>query len=151
MQKIIIVTLLSLISFVGCSATKPPKPTALAAVRPEVDGITVEERVVSRAAYLHALQSVKNSDSVRIVEIFQKAAAESQSILKEYRLFDVNDNSAYALLGLRTADILVGAHGFVISSPLAFRTYLIALAQEQSSFIEIRRAGMPLMLKFQFE
>jgi hypothetical protein len=136
---------------VACStAQRPTLPIALDSVRAPIVGITTESRIVDKATYELSLQKLQEGDAVRIVEIFQNTAA-IQRGAKEFRLFDVYPGSPYDLLGLRSADVLVSAQGYIIQSPRAFINYLVAVPYEKGgSFIEIRRAGKPIKLAIAF-
>jgi S1-C subfamily serine protease len=53
------------------------------------------------------------------------------------------------LLGLKNADILVSAHGYVVQTPIQFYKYLQLLRSDKQTWIEVRREGKPMILKVQ--
>jgi type II secretory pathway component PulC len=67
-----------------------------------------------------------------------------------YRLFDVHDDSAYALLGLQTSDIIVAADRYLIKRPEQFPAFIGLLAGADEATIEIRRGGEGRLLKYSF-
>jgi hypothetical protein len=68
----------------------------------------------------------------------------------EYRLFGIFPGSAYSMIGLENADILVAANGFIIDNPGKFPRYIELLSKEKQGFIDVRRAGDALRLKLNF-
>jgi type II secretory pathway component PulC len=71
--------------------------------------------------------------------------------LPEYRLFDIRSQSVYDLLGIQSADVLVAAHGFIVYDPNSFPTYALSfISQVEKPSIEIKRAGVPMLLNYEF-
>jgi hypothetical protein len=66
----------------------------------------------------------------------------------EYRVFDIDAKSAYALLQLQNTDIIVGANDFIIKDPSVFPQYVSLLANEKTGTIEIVREGKTLLLTY---
>lgn len=133
----------------ACSARPPPAPTLISSIRPQLPNTKVIEFRLPRQEYFAALGRDELNRKVRIIEIFQ-SAREATAGIPEYRFFNVVPKSVYGVLGLRSADVLVGAHGYIVQSAKAFYRYLFAMQSEQRSEIEVRRDGQPILLKFEF-
>lgn len=103
---------------------------------------------INRKDYLEALGKRGLLRRVRIVEVFAKA--EDSGKVPEYRFFDIHPESAYALLGLANADILMAADDYVVFDPDQFRAYVEVVAKQPGGFIQVRRAGEVLVLRFRF-
>lgn len=113
--------------------------------KPELKVVT---RRVPRDRYLQAVENQTTLRSIRLVPILKNAAGGTP--IPEYRVFDIQPDSAYTLLGLENADILVAAEGFVVLEPEIFPQYVSLLREQQNARIEIRRANQPLVLDVQF-
>jgi type II secretory pathway component PulC len=68
----------------------------------------------------------------------------------EYRVFDINQDGVYALLGLENADIIVSANRYLIKNPAQFPAFVQLLAAENEAQIEIRREGEARLHKYSF-
>lgn len=84
--------------------------------------------------------------SVRVVPILKGDTMSDD--LPEYRLFGIEPHSAYWVLGLRNADILVGADDYVIYDSRAFPKFIELLSKQNEGTVEIRRDGKPLLFKY---
>lgn len=113
--------------------------------KPELKVVT---RRVPRDRYLQAVENQTTLRSIRLVPLLKNAAGGAS--IPEYRVFDIQPDSAYTLLGLENADILVAAEGFVVLEPEIFPQYVALLREQQNARIEIRRANQPLVLDVQF-
>ena len=147
MKKLIL--LLLLITIVsGCSVNDSTvTPVLIENVRPAPVGIVEEQKQVSRSQLDRALEASRGASNVRIVPLVTSAA--QAPVTPEYRVFNVKNGGIAELLGLKNADILVSAHGFVIQTPLQFYKYLQLLRSNKETRIEIRREGKPMILKVQ--
>lgn len=141
----LITILLALLCGCGASRGRWQEAQPINSVRLAAPKFQVVERNVQRREFAKALQG---ADAARIIEIF-KREGEGASV-PEYRIFDVKPRSAYALLGLEDADVLVAASGYVITTANAFRRYLSVVGSEPGGELEIRRAGRPILIKFTF-
>lgn len=125
---------------------EPRTPTQ----RPHNQAARVISIQVPRAEYAAA---VRNIDMLRRLRLVEVVASEEvgRSIFPEYRLFNIEPKGPYALLGLVEGDILVSANDYVLNDPERFRRYVQVLMRESGeTFIEIRRQGEELILRFVF-
>lgn len=141
----LLVALLCLI--MGCG---PRSPARLDPQKPPRPGTPEQSITVSRSALQRSLSQRLYNDQLRIVQVYRRNE-EFANIAPEYRLFQVHPQSAYALLGLQEADVLVAASGYIIQTPELFREYVRLLPQEQNAMIEVRRLADPLVLRYVFK
>ena len=135
----------------ACSGKKVDlQDRRISSIRPTPANIEVQELQVKRADLQAALRRDDLVRRIRLVEIFTTAAAGVQTALPEYRLFDIYPGSVYALLGLRSADVLVSANDRILVNASVFIDYIRLLANESEAQIEIRRVGRPVLLKYRF-
>jgi type II secretory pathway component PulC len=120
----------------------------LSLIRGELPGTEIVELQISRAEFDKASARQEINSKARIIQIFKGSSIASG--IPEYRLMGIEPGSIYYLLGLRTADILLGAHDRIIVNPGVFKDYIVALKSTDSSSIEIRRSEQPLLIKLQF-
>lgn len=109
--------------------------------------------VVIRIAREEYSAAVRNIDQLRRLRLVEVVASEEvgRSAFPEYRLFNVDPKSAYSLLGLTDGDILVSANDYVLNDPERFRQYVQVLHREPGeTFVEIRRQGEEVVLRFSF-
>ena len=144
--KILIASVLLL--FAASCTAKAPVPVRIDAVRPPVQGTDSIPTKISRAEYIEVLKNQKSLQRLRLVPIL--TSAKFQNTIPEYRLFDVEQGGAAHFLGLRNADILVAANGYIIYDQEKFKTYLILLQNESRAEIEIRRDGRHILYKYIF-
>lgn len=102
----------------------------------EIQRVTFSSKELAQAA------AHPETSSVRLVRLTRPGSSEGAP--PEFRLFNVRENSAPYLIGLRSADILVAAHGYVVYTPQQFGNYLRLLPKEQSGSIEVNREGRPI-------
>ena len=134
----------ALLLLAGCETATSVRPILINEIRGANPDIKSEMAVIHRNQYQNALDLHKGSAGGRIVQLFRTSEA---GTLPEYRIFEIKKGSAMEMLGLRDSDILIAAHGYVIQEPKQFYSYLQLLPRENESFIEIRRAEHPIMIK----
>lgn len=122
-------------------------PVEISALRPKPIEQQTVQRQIPRTELLQALQQGEVINSPRIVQIFFRSG-ETDLSFPVYRLFEVHPKSAYALLGLQAADVIVAANNYIIFNQQQFRNYIRALPQQSEGSIEIKRAGQPLLLTY---
>jgi type II secretory pathway component PulC len=107
--------------------------------------IAKKEIVIARQELVRRLRERGVADGVRLIPILKGQSYEGDTT-PEYRIFGVKSQSAYQLLGLENADVIVSAHGFVIRDPRVFPEYVALLKVQPSGSIEIRRGGRSILL-----
>lgn len=109
----------------------------------------VIELPVSRKALRVAVDRGARANRIRFVEIFKGARDGGGNGIPEYRMFDIAPGSIYDLVGLKTADSLVAAHGMVVYDTSRFAEYVVKfLPQLPDASIEITRADERILLKY---
>ncbi len=112
-------------------------------------GTTVVKFVITRSDFNDALRHENQNRALRLIQVYSTPAAAAEA--PEYRVFGVHPDSVYALLGLKNSDVLLAAHGYVVSGSSAFPRYVSLLSNEKASSIEVRRQGIPYLLSFTFQ
>ena len=140
-----------LLSFTSCASTKKDTGPAvridsIRAQKPQ--NIKTVELKVAKVAYEQSLKGAPAINRVRLVEVYTRAAEGNG---KEYRFFDIRKGSVYELLGLQNSDILIAANGYVVPTQAIFWRYVHLLPKQKEAFIEIRRAGLPMLINYTFE
>lgn len=143
----IIVLAAATLLFLSCTARKEI-PVRIDAVRPPIPGTHIIETTVNRSEYGKSLRYQKALQRLRLVPILRSAQFSGE--VPEYRLFDVQPLGPAHFLGLREADILIAANGYIIYDPEKFKTYLMLLQNEKTADIEIRRNGQHILYKYTF-
>ena len=110
--------------------------------------IKVVEKTIPRAQLSAAIDLPHSINTFRLVQVFNGSG---DTAMPEYRLFDVRQGGLLELLGLQSADIIVGANDHPIDLPSKFGVYLSMLRNEKDAQIEIVREGDPLLMKYIFE
>ena len=105
---------------------------------------------VDYAALRQAQSNYDLNSPLRIVKLVLSASPGSGEVLPQYRLFEVRKGSIADVLGLQTADVLVGANGYVVYNPEQFKRYMMSIPVPTGTYIEIRREGRPLFLRYDF-
>jgi len=123
-------------------------PLKFSEVSPSTQPLKSVEIVVSRAEYLKAVGNEHLLATIRLVPILKSQYASSSS--PEYRLFGVRDGSAYHLLGLQNADIIIAANDYIIFESQNFPKFLTLLKDEKEGTITVRREGNMMLLKVRF-
>ena len=113
--------------------------------RPSNPGAKIVEVPVSRADLNRRLALGPSINKARVVEVFSR---DGRAGLPEYRLFDVQRESALALLGLESADVLLSAEEIAFANPDKFAGYVSLLPELKQGQIEIRRSGSPIIFRY---
>jgi type II secretory pathway component PulC len=134
------------ISVSACSASSLKEPRFIDDVRPVPPPLKVMHLSIQRRDLQEALTR-QGDNAIRLVPVFDNISVKQTY---SYRLFDVHDDSAYALLGLQTSDIIVAADRYLIKRPEQFPAFIGLLAGADEATIEIRRGGEGRLLKYSF-
>ena len=102
----------------------------------EIEKVTFSRKELAQAA------AHPETAKVRLVRLTRPGSSDGAP--PEFSLFDVHENSAPYLIGLRSADILTAAHGYVVYTPQQFGSYLRLLPKENTGSIEVNREGRPI-------
>ncbi len=143
------IAVVALLPLAGCAPTLAPSPVLISSIRPELPNTKTIELSVSRKEFDQAWGLHELNSKARLIEVFHSGQGSTDGI-PEYRVFGVYPKSVYFLLGLRNADVLIGAQGYLIKSSVAFQRYLSVVSREAESQLDIMRDGAPLVLKFRF-
>ena len=139
-------------SLMACQAINPANdaPPPAVAKAHNVMARTIDIPVMRKQYAL----ATRNVDSVRKLRLIPVVATEEagRSPLPEYRLFGITPQSVYALLDLRDGDILISANDYVLNDAERFRGYVQVLHLEPGeTFVEVRRGGEEVILRYQFQ
>ena len=132
--------------FVGCSPSSIREPKFIDDIRPVPPPMKVLHYSIQRKDLQEALVR-QGVNTIRLVPVFENLSI-SQSY--SYRLFDVQEGSAYSLLGLQTSDVVVAADRYLIKRPDQFPQFVSLLAGMDEASIEIRRGGESKLFKYNF-
>ena len=130
----------------GCSASALKEPRFIDDIRPVPPPLKVTHFAIQRRDLQDALTR-QGDNAIRLVPVFDNIAVKETY---SYRLFDIHDDSAYALLGLQTSDVVVAADRYLIKRPEQFPAFIGLLAGADEATIEIRRGGEGRLLKYRF-
>lgn len=130
----------------GCSSSSLREPRFIDDIRPVPPPMKVLHYSIQRKDLQDALVR-QGVNSIRLVPVFENLSV-TQSY--SYRLFDVHEDSAYALLGLQTSDVVVAADRYLIKRPDQFPAFVSLLANMDEASIEIRRGGESKLFKYNF-
>lgn len=130
----------------GCGPTAPKAPRFIDDVRPIPPSLKVISYTIQRRSLQDALTRIRENP-IRLVPVFQSVSSTDSY---EYRVFDINQDGVYALLGLENADIIVAANRYLIRNPAQFPSFVQLLAAENEAQIEIRRDGEARLHKYSF-
>jgi len=136
----------------GCSSMAPSDEgmgRRLSAIRPGAVPPREVRTEISRSQLQAALERAGAANSIRLVSTFRRAEA-SPSGAPEYRLFDIQPGSPYALLGLKNADVLIGVNDFAITNPRGFPQFMQAVIREPGVTFALRREERPFTLAVSF-
>jgi type II secretory pathway component PulC len=134
------------VSMVSCSSTSLKEPRFIEDIRPVPPPLKVMHLSIQRRDLQEALNR-QGDNAIRLVPVFDNISVKQTY---SYRLFDVNENSAYALLGLQSSDVVVAADRYLIKRPDQFPAFVSLLAGADQATIEIRRGGEGRLLKYSF-
>ena len=113
--------------------------------KPPAKGITEITIEIPKDRYSQYLQRGESLNRVRLVPVYSRGGSSG-----EFRIFDVKQGSVFDILGIENLDIVVAANGFVIPGGNVFWQYLVMMADMPDGSIEIRRNGIPFLLKYKF-
>jgi len=147
MRRVIALSLAVVGIFVGgCSSSSLREPRFIDDIRPVPPPMKVLHYSIQRKDLQDALVR-QGVNSIRLVPVFENLSV-TQSY--SYRLFDVHEDSAYALLGLQTSDVVVAADRYLIKRPDQFPAFVSLLVNMDEASIEIRRGGESKLFKYSF-
>lgn len=130
----------------GCSASSIREPKFIDDIRPVPPPMKVLHYSIQRKDLQDALVQ-QGINTIRLVPVFDNL---SVSQTYSYRLFDVQEGSAYSLLGLQSSDVVVAADRYLIKRADQFPTFVGLLAGVDEASIEIRRGGESKLFKYSF-
>lgn len=131
---------------VGCSSYGPREPKYIEDIRPIPPVLKVNSYTIQRRDFAEALERIADAP-IRLVPVYQSV---SSTQTYEYRLFDVNPDGAYGLLGLENSDVIVAVDRYLLKNPNQFAAFVRLLINENDATIEIRRGGEGRLLKYSF-
>jgi hypothetical protein len=126
-------------------------------VREEPVSRQVVEVPVSRKALFTALQKGAPLNDIRLIQIFSGSSSgdpddeAANQAPPEYRFFDIKPESAYSILGLRNGDVLLSAHDYIVYDPNKFASYVAKLVEMPDGFVDLRRDGLAVRLKYNLQ
>ena len=130
----------------GCSGHGKAEPKFIEDVRPVPPAQKVLSYTIQRRDLQNALVKIGESP-IRLVPVYQSVSAGESY---EYRIFDVRNDSVYALLGIENSDILVAADRYLVKNPAQFPVFVQLLSNENEATIEIRREGESRLMRYTF-
>ena len=133
-------------ALVGCSKTTRVEPKFIDEIRPVPPTHKVISYTIQRRDLRDALTRLRESP-IRLVPVFQSLTSTESY---EYRIFDIDSEGVYGLLGLENSDIIVAANRYLIRDPKQFPLFVQLLEGEDQAVIEIRRDGEARLLKYSF-
>ena len=149
-RNIFVLALILLFSgLIGCSGSSISEGVKLSSIRTPDPNRKPIEMKISRAALRSAVADLGTLNRARLVEVFFREQEVGGSP-PEYRMFDIAPGSAYDILGLKNADVLVAADDYIVPSAPVFRTYVSLLPTQRDGSIEIRRMGQSMLFHYNF-
>ena len=153
MKRSVLVTCAGLL-LLGCSGMRRGgddfgSERRLSTLRPGAVPAREVRAEVSRARLQSSLEKAGAVNAIRLVSTFRRAEA-SPSGAPEYRLFDIQPESPYAILGLRNADVLIGVNDYAVTNPQGFRQFVQAVVREPGVTFALRREERPFTLAVSF-
>lgn len=130
----------------GCSSPNLVEPKYIEEIRPVAPTHKVISYTIQRNDLRDALTRLRESP-IRLVPVFQSVTSTESY---EYRVFDIDSNGVYGLLGLENSDIIVAANRYLIRDPKQFPVFVQLLETVDQANIEIRRDGEARLLKYSF-
>ena len=139
-----------LLILTSCSSSRSRVPDYEPTRIDEARGFNSNPRVIDisipRPDYITSVREPGMLARLRLVRVFSQQSS-AVGGTPEYRVFDIQPDSPYAMLGLMVGDVLVAVEGWVLFEPDRFPRYVQLLQFENSSELEIRRADEPLLLR----
>ncbi len=105
---------------------------------------TKVSKILDREVLVKAIASTAASSKLRLIETLYRKGEGTP--FPEYRIFGVEPGSAYQLLGLQNADVLIAANGYVLFDPRKFQIFVRLLENEDHATLHVRRGGSPILL-----
>lgn len=131
---------------VSCGPSYPAQPKFIDDIRPIPPAIKEISFAIQRRDFERALEA-QGEAPPRLVPVFASVSSRDSY---EYRIFDLNTGSPYALLGLQNSDIIVAANRYLIKRPEQFYQFVQLLRVENEASIEVRRGGEARLFKYSF-
>ena len=148
MKCLKLILLLIVLLQCSCAASKRTDlPLKIDNVRKGQQNIESVSYTVSRSELARVLQDRTGKNSIRLIEVFRTTESLPFPV---YRVFGVQEGSAYDLIGIKQADIIVAANDYIIRNPELFVKYVQLLPVEPSAHIELERGGYPLIIDYRF-
>jgi len=132
--------------FGGCFSSSSREPRFIEDIRPVPPFLKVMSFAIQRRD-LHETLARSNENAIRLVPVYQNVSVRQSY---EYRVFDVKESSAYALLGIQSSDIIVAVDRYLLKRPEQFPAFVQLLAGLNEASIEVRRGGEARLFKYRF-
>ncbi|MEY4667376.1 MAG: hypothetical protein RL518_75 [Pseudomonadota bacterium] len=147
MKRVIALGFAAIGMFVGgCSGTAIREPKYIEDIRPVPPPMKVLHYSIQRKDLQESLLR-QGANTIRLVPVFENISVNKSY---SYRLFDVQEGSAYALLGLQSSDVVVAADRYLLKRADQFPSFVSLLAGVDEASIEIRRGGESKLFKYNF-
>lgn len=130
----------------GCFSASNREPRFIEDIRPVPPVVKVMSFAIQRRDLQEALTHT-NENTIRLVPVYQNVSVRQSY---EYRVFDVKDASAYALLGIQSSDIIVAVDRYLLKRPEQFPAFVQLVAGMNEASIEVRRGGEARLFKYRF-
>lgn len=130
----------------GCGPATPLQPKFIEDIRPIPPSLKMLSYTIQRKTLQDALVRLQENP-IRLVPVYQSVSSTDSY---EYRIFDIQHDGAYSLLGLENADIIVAVNRYLIKNPSQFPAFVQLLGNENEATIEIRRNGEARLMRYSF-
>jgi hypothetical protein len=101
---------------------------------------------INKNKLIEAIAITEGKPEIRTVELLYRSG-ESKPY-PEYRIFGVEAESVYDLLGLQDADVIVAADGYILSQGAKFAAFVKLLPSLSEATIHFRRGRKPYVYKY---
>lgn len=142
-------------AFSGCSSgifassSIPERPQRYSEVFPAYrNSIEIEKVVVDKEEFSPLAAAPKKLQRIRLVPLVPNS---SNFRLPQYRLFDIQQEGPYRVLGLRNQDVLLAVQDLILYEPSSFPRFVAALRGEDETSFLIVRGERVLELQVQFQ
>ncbi len=98
---------------------------------------------ISKNKLDQALKVKPELNRIRMVDVFRQGSA-----FPEYHLFDIRDNSVYALLGLQNRDVLIAANDYLVFDKSGFPRFVGLLPTTDKASITVRRGERDIKFEY---